>query len=60
MAQQGLNAEFRVERWDPSDEEWRDPGESAEPDDKPEPGRLQSTATALLKGATQAAMRGDF
>ena len=60
MAQQGLNAEFRVERWDPSDKEWRDPGEPAEPDDKPEPGRLRSTAIALLKGAAQAAMRGDF
>jgi hypothetical protein len=60
MAQQGLNAEFRVERWDPSDEEWRAPGEPTEPDDKPEPGRLRSTATALLKGAAQAAMRGDF
>jgi hypothetical protein len=60
MAQQGLNAEVRVERWDPSDEEWRNPGEPAVSEDKPEPGRFRSTAASLLKGTAQAAMRGDF
>lgn len=60
MAQQGLNAKFQVERWDPSDEEWRDPGEPAGPDDKPEPDRLRSTATSLLKGAAEALTWGSF
>ena len=60
IAQQGLTGEFRVGRWDSSDEEWRDREEPAVADDKPGPGRLLSTATALVKGAAQAAMRGDF
>src|SRR5438094_5821421 len=30
--------EARLERWDSSGEEWRDPGEPIEPEDKPEPG----------------------
>ena len=60
LAQQDLNAEFRVERWDPSGGEWRDPEKPVEHDDKPAPGRLRTTATALLKGAAQAAAYGDF
>jgi hypothetical protein len=53
-------AEVRLERWDASGEEWRGPEEPAGHDDKQGPGRLRSTATALLKGAAGAAMRGDF
>ena len=53
-------AEARLERWDPASEEWRDPGEPAEPEDKPGPGRLETTATAFVKGAGQALMWGGF
>jgi hypothetical protein len=53
-------AEARLERWDSSGGEWRDPGEPIEPEDKPGPGRLQTTATAFVKGAGQALMWGDF
>jgi hypothetical protein len=60
LAQQDLNAEFRVECWDPPCGGWRDPEEPVEHDDKPGPGRLRTTATALLKGAAQAASYGDF
>ena len=52
--------EWRLERWDPAGEEWRDPEEPDEPEARPGPGRLRSMATALLKGAAQAAMYGDF
>jgi len=58
LEEQSHLAKFRLERWD--GEEWRDPEEPARHEDKPEPGRLQSTATALLKGAAGAAMWGDF
>jgi hypothetical protein len=60
LAQQDLNAELHLERWDPSDGEWRDPEEPVEHDDTPEPGRQESTVIALLKGAAQAAMYGGF
>ena len=60
LAQQDLSAEFRVECWDPSSGDWRDPQEPGQPDDKPGPGRLRSTAIALLRGAAQAASYGDF
>ena len=60
LEEQGHFADVRLERWDSSGKEWRDPGEPAEPEDKPEPGRLQTTATAFAKGAGQALMRGDF
>jgi hypothetical protein len=60
LEEQGQFAEVRLERWDPAGEEWRDPGEPDEPEDRAGPGRLRSTATALLKGAAQAAMYGDF
>jgi hypothetical protein len=60
LEEQGQLAEVRLERWDPAGEEWRDPEEPDEPKDRPGPGRLRSTATALLKGAAQAAMYGDF
>jgi hypothetical protein len=58
LEEQSHLAEFRLERWD--GEEWRDPEEPTGHEDKPEPGRLQSTATALLKGTAGAAMWGDF
>ena len=53
-------AEARLERWDPKSKEWRDPGEPAEHEDKPGPGRLETTATAFIKGVGQALMYGDF
>jgi len=52
-------AEARLERWDPADKEWRDPGEPTEPEDKPEPGRLETTATAFVKGVGQALQWGS-
>jgi hypothetical protein len=64
LEEQSHLAELRLERWDGEEwrdpEEWQDPEEPAGHEDKPGPGRLQSTATALLKGAAGAAMRGDF
>jgi hypothetical protein len=67
LEEQGRLADVRLERWDSSGEEWRDPGEEwrdpgepAEHEDRPGPGRLQTTATAFLKGAGQALMWGDF
>src|SRR5436189_5287709 len=57
LEEQSHLAKFRLERWD--GEEWRDPEEPARHADKPEQGRLQSTATALRKGAAGAAMWGD-
>jgi hypothetical protein len=60
LEEQGQLAEVRLERWDPSDEEWRDLEEPVGHEDKPGPGRLRSTATALLKGAAEAVMWGDF
>ena len=60
LEEQGHFADVRLERWDSSGEEWRDPGEPTEPEDKPQPGRVQTTATAFVKGAGQALMRGDF
>ena len=58
--EQGQLAEVRLERWDVSGGEWRDPDEPAEHEDSPEPSRLQTTATAFIKGAGQALARGDF
>lgn len=60
LEEEGHFAHVRLERWDSAGQEWRDPGEPAEPEDKPGPGRLQTTATAFAKGAGQALMRGDF
>jgi hypothetical protein len=60
LEEQGQFAEVRLERWDPAGEEWRGPEEPAGHEDKPEPDRLRSTVTALLKGAAGAAMYGDF
>ena len=60
LEEHGQFAEVRVERWDPSGGEWRDPDEPAEHEDPPEPGRLQTTAVAFIKGAGQALARGDL
>ena len=60
VEEHGQFAEVRVERWDPSAGEWRDPDEPAEHEDSPESSRLQTTATAFVKGAGQALMWGDF
>ena len=60
LEEQGQLADVRLERWDPSGGEWRDPDEPAEHEDSPESGRLQTTATAFVKGAGQALMWGDF
>ena len=59
LEEQGQFAEVRLERWDSSGGEWRDPDEPAEHEDRPEPGRLQATATAFIKGAGQALQWGS-
>jgi len=51
--------ETRLELWDPAAKEWRDPEKPAEPEDKPEPGRLESNVIAFIKGAGQALQYGD-
>ena len=60
LEEQGQFADVRLERWDSSAEEWRDPSEPTEPEDTPSPGRLQTTAIAFVKGAGQALARGDL
>jgi len=60
LEEHGQFTEVRVERWDPSGGEWRDPDEPTEHEDPPEPGRLQTTAVAFIKGAGQALARGDL
>ena len=60
LEEQGQLADVRLERWDESGGEWRDPGEPTEAEDKPGPSRLRTTATAFVKGAGQALMWGDF
>jgi hypothetical protein len=60
VEEHGQFAEVRLERWDPSGGEWRDPDEPAEHEDSPEPSRLETTAAAFVKGAGQALMWGDF
>lgn len=52
-------ADIRLERWDPAGKEWRVPGEPAEHEDKPGPGRLESNVIAFIKGAGQALQYGD-
>jgi hypothetical protein len=59
LEEHGQIAEVRLERWDPSGGEWRDPGEPAEHEDRPEPDRLQTTAIAFIKGAGQALQWGS-
>jgi hypothetical protein len=60
LEEQGRFAEIRLERWDRSAGEWRDPDAPAEHEDRPEPGRLETTAIAFIKGAGQALARGDL
>ena len=52
-------AEIRLERWDPADKEWQDPEKPTEHEDKPEPGRLETTVTAFVKGVGQALQWGS-
>jgi len=54
--------ETRLELWDPAGKEWRDPEapETAEPEDKPGPGRVESNVIAFIKGAGQALQYGDL
>jgi hypothetical protein len=52
-------AEIRLECWDPAGKEWRDPEEPAEHEDKPGPGRLETTVIALIKGAGEALQWGS-
>jgi hypothetical protein len=59
LEEHGQFAEVRVERWDASAAEWRDPDEPAEHEDRPEPGRLETTAIAFIKGAGQALQWGS-
>ena len=60
LEEHGQFAKVRVECWDVSAGEWRDPDEPAEHEDRPEPGRLETTAIAFIKGAGQALARGDL
>jgi hypothetical protein len=59
LEEHGHLADVRVERWDPSGGEWRDPGEPAEHEDEPELGRGESTVIAFIKGAGQALQWGS-
>jgi hypothetical protein len=59
LEEHGQFAEVRVERWDRSAGEWRNPGEPAEHEDSPEPGRLETTVTAFVKGVGQALQWGS-
>jgi hypothetical protein len=59
LEEHGQFAEVRLERWDLSAGEWRDPDEPAEHEDHQEPGRLQTTAIAIIKGAGQALQWGS-
>jgi hypothetical protein len=59
LEEHGQFAEVRLERWDPSGGEWRDPDEPAEHEDRLEPGRLQTTTIAFIKGAGQALQWGS-
>jgi len=54
LEEQGRFAEVRLGG------EWSDPDEPTVHEDSPEPSRLQTTATAFIKGAGQALARGDF
>jgi hypothetical protein len=68
LAQQNLSADFRLERWDPSGEAWRDAragapdgvvaGLPAAHEDNPGQGRLRSAATALTGSVVQAVIDG--
>ena len=62
LEEQGQLADIRIECWDASGGEWRDlgDGEPAEHEDAPGPGRLRRGAVAVLRGAAQAVMYGDF
>ena len=57
--EQGQFAEVRLERWDSSGGEWRDPDEPAEHEDSPEPDRVESTVVAFITGAGQALQWGS-
>lgn len=69
LAQQNLSADFRLERWDPSGEAWRDARAGA-PDrvvgelpaaHEDKPGRhLRSAATALIDGVIQTVIDGNI
>jgi hypothetical protein len=59
LEEHGQFAKVRIERWDASAAEWRDPDEPAEHEDRPEPGRLETTAIAFIKGAGQALQWGS-
>ena len=64
LEEQGQLAEVRLERWDPSGGEWRDPEEPAEPDagpdEKPGAGRLEREVAAFIKAVGWAAARGEY
>ena len=59
LEEHGQLAEARLERWDPSGGEWRDPDEPAEHEDEPEQSREESTVIAFIKGAGQALQWGS-
>jgi len=60
LEEQDQLADIRLERWDPSGGEWRDPGEPAEHEERPAPSRLRTMAAAFVKEAGQALMWVDF
>jgi hypothetical protein len=54
LEEQGRLAVVRLERWDPANEQWRAPGNPAEDEDAPGPGRLRRGAKVVLRVAAEA------
>jgi hypothetical protein len=54
LEEQGRLAVVRLERWDPASGQWRTPGDPAEHDDDPGPGRLRRGAKVVLRVAAEA------
>ncbi|MGH3280387.1 MAG: hypothetical protein ACRDNW_14790 [Trebonia sp.] len=51
LAQQGLTADIRLERWDPSRQEWLPPGEAPPADLPPVPGQERNPGRRRLRAA---------
>ena len=54
LEEQGQLAVVRLESWDPASEQWRAPGDPAEDDDAPGPGRLRRATKVVLRVAAEA------
>jgi hypothetical protein len=50
LEEEGHFAHVRLERWDSAGQEWRDPGEPAEPEDKPGPRPLADDGDRIRQG----------